>query len=91
MVDDAKDNCQYVVNRDQKDSDSDRFGDACDNCIYVYNPKQKPNAPEKFGERCNNPNALTMEDYDYEDDDVNDSEKDLIAQVMKMLMDMYYN
>ncbi len=37
-VGDACDNCIYVKNNDQKDSDSDGVGDACDNCPNTYNP-----------------------------------------------------
>ena len=40
-IGDACDNCIYVKNKDQKDSDFDSVGDACDNCPNTYNPVYK--------------------------------------------------
>jgi hypothetical protein len=34
------DNCPYVYNDDQVNSDADNYGDVCDNCWEVYNPDQ---------------------------------------------------
>lgn len=52
MPDDI-DNCKYIANPDQGDTDRDRIGDLCDpdidedgipnerdNCVYRYNPDQ---------------------------------------------------
>lgn len=35
-----RDNCQYVYNVDQKDTDLDGVGDQCDNCPMEHNPEQ---------------------------------------------------
>ncbi len=36
----SSDNCPYVKNVNQVDSDGDNIGDLCDNCPFVFNPKQ---------------------------------------------------
>ena len=35
-----RDNCPYVYNVDQKDTDMDGVGDQCDNCPLEHNPDQ---------------------------------------------------
>ncbi|MEZ4465041.1 MAG: thrombospondin type 3 repeat-containing protein [bacterium] len=39
------DNCRFIANNSQRDTDEDGFGDACDNCPDVRNPAQDPRAP----------------------------------------------
>lgn len=34
------DNCPYMYNNDQKDTDMDGVGDQCDNCPLLHNPDQ---------------------------------------------------
>lgn len=35
-----RDNCPYVYNTDQSDTDGDEVGDQCDNCPLMHNPDQ---------------------------------------------------
>lgn len=42
-----RDNCQYVYNVDQKDTDMDGVGDQCDNCPLEHNPDQVGELPSE--------------------------------------------
>jgi len=47
------DNCPYVSNPDQKDTDGDLIGDACDNCPLVPNLGQQDSDGDGVGDACN--------------------------------------
>ncbi|MEW5807678.1 MAG: thrombospondin type 3 repeat-containing protein, partial [Acidobacteriota bacterium] len=48
------DNCQFVYNLTQADSDSDLKGDACDNCINDSNANQEDFDNDGTGDVCDN-------------------------------------
>lgn len=52
---DSADNCPYVYNQDQADSDRDgpdKVGDACDNCPSINNPFQEDIDRDGRGDAC---------------------------------------
>ncbi|MFA4871486.1 MAG: LamG-like jellyroll fold domain-containing protein [Patescibacteria group bacterium] len=50
----ARDNCPYVFNLDQTDSDSDGIGNACDSCPTSANVDQKDSDRDGVGDACDN-------------------------------------
>jgi len=48
----AGDNCNYVINPSQTNSDTDSLGDACDNCLLVDNPDQWDSDSDGVGDWC---------------------------------------
>jgi len=51
-IEDDYDNCPFVPNRDQADSDGDEKGDACDNCADVANEFQLDADGDMLGDAC---------------------------------------
>ena len=93
-VGDACDNCRTRPNANQADADKDGVGNACDNCRFYPNPQQLPSDKSTFGSRCTTRPAgmMGMEDDDEEmvDGEMNDK-KNLAAQIMEKLLEMYYS
>lgn len=50
----AIDNCPYVPNPNQIDTDSDGVGNVCDNCPEVSNSDQKDSDDDLIGDICDN-------------------------------------
>ena len=66
-INDTEDNCPLTANKDQKDNDTDGFGDICDNdddndgiidesdnCPFVANEDQKDSDKNSVGDICEN-------------------------------------
>lgn len=54
---DVSDNCPFIVNPGQEDSDHDTVGDACDNCIHAKNTDQADTDQNGVGDACNVPGS----------------------------------
>ena len=48
----AQDNCQFVDNYLQADTDGDGVGDACDNCVSAVNADQLDSDGDGIGDVC---------------------------------------
>jgi hypothetical protein len=48
----AFDNCPYISNPDQTDTDGDDVGDVCDNCPYLANAVQVDSDGDGMGDAC---------------------------------------
>ena len=79
-VNNVRDNCPAIPNRDQKDSDrqtgvdneilSDGYGDICDNCPYVFNSDQADADGDGTGDACQDPcsmNLTTLPSFSWRD------------------------
>ena len=49
---DGDDNCPFINNPHQTDSDSDAIGDDCDNCIFTSNTRQENSDGDSAGTAC---------------------------------------
>ena len=71
---DTQDNCQTMPNEDQRDTDSDGFGDVCDNCPDLYNDNQADKDEDGVGNACDNCRSVPNRDQmDSDGDGVGDA------------------
>ncbi len=60
------DNCRFLYNKNQADTDADGFGDGCDNCLAFPNPGQENHDTDLDGDVCDsdddNDNKTDTED-----------------------------
>ena len=76
-IGDICDNCPFTRNRNQADKDEDGVGNACDNCRFTPNSDQTDTDDDGVGDAC--------------DDDLPSDKKQLAAEVMEKLLELYYN
>jgi hypothetical protein len=71
---DEQDNCVYVPNYDQTNSDSDSHGDVCDNCPQADNEDQTDSDYDRVGDLCDNcPNHFNPHQEDSNNDGIGDA------------------
>src|SRR4051794_25967645 len=58
-TDDAFDNCIFLANPGQPNTDGDIYGNACDNCMLVANSNQLNSDLDQFGDACDNCPTVT--------------------------------
>lgn len=61
------DNCPFIPNNDQLDTDNDGYGNACDNCVSSANIDQRDSDRDGIGDACDNCKALYNPNQ-YDDD-----------------------
>jgi len=67
------DNCPFIANADQINSDTDSLGDACDNCDNDDNDDQMNFDEDLYGDICDNcPDIWNDNQRDYDGDGVGD-------------------
>ena len=84
-VGDVCDNCPSTKNTNQNDRDRDGVGNVCDNCRFDPNPAHQDPAA------CDNSVYVAI---DYDEDDstlMNGDKKSLAAEIMEILLEMYYS
>ncbi|XP_033101044.1 thrombospondin-1-like [Anneissia japonica] len=64
-LDNWEDNCPYIANANQIDTDDDGYGDLCDNCPFDANPEQTDSDVDTVGDLCDT-------NFDRDDDGVQD-------------------
>ncbi|MBN2203145.1 MAG: VCBS repeat-containing protein [Candidatus Aenigmarchaeota archaeon] len=70
----GSDNCVYIFNPDQTNSDGDSFGDVCDICPFATNEDQLDSDEDGFGDVCDNcPDISNNDQIDVDSDGLGDA------------------
>jgi hypothetical protein len=65
-------------------------GNACDNCRFYPNPEQLSTDPITYGSLCTTrPSNVDMMDTEDENEEMD--KKNMAAQIMEKLLEMYYS